>query len=88
MGTPDTELPLDASRWAVSCSLFEKAIELDAPDRAPFLAEATCDLDVRRLVERMLDADARSPNVIDLMEAALDSIRTIDLNVPPTTSEP
>ena len=69
---PDTELLLDADRWAVSCNLFARALEMEPARRTAFLEEATGgDAALLNLVLRMLAADDRQPNVIDRLEAAL-----------------
>jgi len=60
---------------------------MGAPDRARFLAEAASDVEVLELVERMLEADARKPNIIDLLAATLSSIRTAAHNASPAAGD-
>ena len=73
----DTESNLDPGRWARSCSLFERAVELADPDRVRFLeGECADDPAMFRLLLRMLDADRATLNEIDRLDAGLDPVRS------------
>lgn len=59
----------------MSCALFEEALEIDTRDRPAFI-EKGCHGNpvVRRLVLRMLEADAAHGNPVDRLAAALAAV--------------
>jgi hypothetical protein len=85
-GTRSRSRLLDPGIWSLSCALFEEALEIDNRDRPAFI-EKGCDGNpvVRRLVQRMLEADAAHGNPVDRLAAALAAVS--DLAVPDPTKE-
>ena len=58
--------PLDSERWARVEALFHEAVDLPEAERASFL-DASCgnDTDLRRAVQRFLEADSAGDGVVD-----------------------
>lgn len=69
---------MDPATWALTCALFERAVDLPARARAAFLEKACGDdTDLLSLVRRMLEADCARSNIVDRMSEVLDPVRSL-----------
>ncbi|PYQ06096.1 MAG: hypothetical protein DMF83_13590 [Acidobacteria bacterium] len=87
-GAAGTGRPLDRERWQRVSAVLDATLELPAPARAAYLAEACAeDADLRRHVEELLaaDADARSFLVGSAVERAAPLVAEVagQLELPP-----